>query len=77
MSIVDDPKAESLRELLRLYDMMDSEETRNQIEGKDFFDAAAIGIYGERDALVDKHEVGPRPPFLEFIGLEPAKTFYE
>ena len=33
LSIVDDPKGEALRELLRLYDMTDSDETRNHIDG--------------------------------------------
>ncbi len=33
LSLTDDPKAESLREILRLYDFLDSEETRNQIDG--------------------------------------------
>jgi len=33
LSLTDDPKAESLREILRLYDFLDSDETRNQIDG--------------------------------------------
>ena len=33
LSLTDDPKAESLREILRLYDFQDSDETRNQIDG--------------------------------------------
>jgi type VI secretion system protein ImpG len=33
LSLVDDDKAESLREILKLYDFKDSEETRGQIDG--------------------------------------------
>lgn len=33
LSLVDDPRGESLREILKLYDFTDSDETRNQIEG--------------------------------------------
>ncbi len=33
LSLADDPKAEALREILRLYDFQDSDETRNHIDG--------------------------------------------
>jgi type VI secretion system protein ImpG len=33
LSLVDDDKAEALREILKLYDLKDSEETRSQIDG--------------------------------------------
>ena len=33
LSLTDDPKAEALREILRLYDFQDSDETRNHIDG--------------------------------------------
>ena len=33
LSIVDDPKGDALRELLRLYDLIDSDENRDHIEG--------------------------------------------
>ena len=39
---------------------------RDQVEREDLLDAAAVGIDGEGDALVDEHEVGTGAALLKF-----------
>ncbi len=48
---------------------------RDEIEGKDLLDPAAIGIDGKGDALVDEDEVGGGAALLELGGLQSAETF--
>ena len=46
---------------------------RNQVEGKDLLDAAAVGIDREGDAVVDESQVGERSPLEEFAGGKPSQ----
>ena len=39
---------------------------RDQVEGKDLLDAAAVGINGECDALIDKH-LNPREVYTQYL----------
>ncbi len=48
---------------------------RDEVEGENLLDAAAIGIDGEGDALIDEDEVGAGAALLELGGLQAAEAF--
>src|SRR5438105_2854129 len=50
---------------------------RDQIEGKDLLHAAAVGVDGEGDALVDEHEVGVGALGLELARPQPAEPVHQ